>query len=309
METSLPHTPFGFGRRFFAVVSILLGLQVGLAYAAACFKQMVMHSPVRKLCLDLAITGRREICFHLVTLAATVIYQAGLLPPGEVCTVTDEWEYSRYKGSNKERLVVKDQGRRHQMDKNLHAGAPVYAKHTLKNLFKAIGIPRKVQAAAASGESESTSMGSNRDNEPDNTSGSDSRVTNNTDINAVAETAATWLVASAATHHATGNRSLLSGFKSVDDLNIQTGDGRRMPVSGLGYVSTETVVLPDVWFVPGLNQNIVSISQLIKLGCRVEMNSDACYIRGTTCGTIIGEAPVGKNGLFKLEFLNVPLVN
>jgi len=226
--------------------------------------------------------------------------------------VTDEWEHSRYKGGNKERLPVKDQGRHHQVEKFLHAGAPSYARHTLRNLFKAIGIPQKVQAAGtgASTESESTtSMGSNRDTEPDNTSGSNTRVAKNNGINAVAETAATWLIASAATHHATGNRSLLSGFKTIeDDLNIQTGDGRRMPVGGRGYVITDTVVLPDVWFVPGLNQNIVSISQLIKLGCRVEMNRDACYICGATDGTIIGEAPVGENGMFKLEFLKVPLV-
>uniref|UniRef100_A0ACD5Z9S0 Uncharacterized protein n=1 Tax=Avena sativa TaxID=4498 RepID=A0ACD5Z9S0_AVESA len=304
--TSLPIGPFGFGTRFVAVVSVLLGLQVGVAYAAACFKYFfLIHSPIRNFCLDLEIHGLRKICLLLVTLAAdTVTYQAGLSPSGGVWAVTDEWEHRRYKGSNQ----VKDQGRRHQMEKILYAGAPAYARHTLKNIFKVIGIPQKLQAANAL--SESTSMGSNRDTEPDNTSGSDTcRVAENNGINAVAETAATWLVASAATHHATGNRSLLSGFKTVDDLNIQTGDGRRMPVSGRGCVITETVLLPDVWFVPGLNQNIVSISQLIKLGCRVQMNHDACYICGATDGTIIGEAPVGENGMFKLEFLKVPLVN
>uniref|UniRef100_A0ACD5ZG49 Uncharacterized protein n=1 Tax=Avena sativa TaxID=4498 RepID=A0ACD5ZG49_AVESA len=304
METSLPIGPFGFGRRFVAVVSVLLGLQVGVAYAAACLKYFfLIHSPVvRNLCLDAQIHGLRKICLLLVTLAATVTYQAGLSPPGGVwAVIAGEWEHSRYKGSK-----VKDQGRRRQMEKILHAGAPAYARHTLKNLFKVIGIPQNVQAAAGASteSSESTSMGSNRDTEPDNT-----RVAKNNGINAVAETAATWLVASAATHHATGNRSLLSGFKTVDDLlNIQTGDGRRMPVSGRGCVITETVLLPDVWFVPGLNHNIVSISQLIKLGCRVEMNHDACYITGATDDTVIGEAPVGENGMFKLEFLKVPPV-
>ncbi|XP_044410232.1 uncharacterized protein [Triticum aestivum] len=160
--------------------------------------------------------------------------------------------------------------------------------------------------ASASRDSELLSVASYKETiEPENTSCSDSMAA----FIAVAKIPATWLVGSASTHHATGNRALLSGFKSVDGHNIHTGDGVRMPVCGRGCVITDAVVLPDVLFVPGLKKNIVSVSQLTQLGCSIVFKRDACYISGATDGTTIGKALVGENGMFKLEFLKVPLVN
>lgn len=177
----------------------------------------------------------------------------------------------------------------------------------LQNLPVATGIPPKAKPASVSRHSdESTSMGNYRETEPKNISDSNSKVATHDVINAVAKTAATWLVASAATHHATGNRDLLSGFKTLDDIYIQAGDGvSSMPVRGCGSVITEKVVLPDVWFVPGLTDNIVSASQLIELDYSVGFTRGVCYIRGATDDTVIGEAPVGEDGKFQLKFLQV----
>ncbi|KAM0835085.1 hypothetical protein ACQ4PT_063164 [Festuca glaucescens] len=181
---------------------------------------------------------------------------------------------------------------------------------TLQNLYEPSGVPAKAQAGV-SRDSESTSTGSYIETEPENSSGSDSRVTKHDDgINAVAKTAATWLVASAATHHATGNGSILSGFRTVEDgPYLEAGDGMPMLVRGRGAVITDTVVLPDVWFVPGLVKNIVSASQLIELDYSIVFTHGVCYIRRATDGTVIGKACVGDDGMFELEFLKVPLLN
>jgi len=127
--------------------------------------------------------------------------------------------------------------------------------------------------------------------------------------NAPAATAATWIVASAAPHHATGNRALLSDFTPEhSDIFLFAGDTGAMPmqVVGRGVVATETMLLPDVWYVPGLKANLVSVSQLAELDYSVAFGRSKCYIRSTTEGAVVGTAHAGEDGLFALDFLRVP---
>ncbi|XP_044949244.1 uncharacterized protein LOC123398863 [Hordeum vulgare subsp. vulgare] len=118
--------------------------------------------------------------------------------------------------------------------------------------------------------------------------------------------AATWLIATAASHHATGDHSLLSGFTPEDGLFVKAGDGSPMQVLGRGSVVTGAVVLPDVWFVPGLTANLVSVSKLTELDYSVGFARAACYIRCAADGTVIGKAHAGEDGMFELDFLRVP---
>jgi hypothetical protein len=120
-------------------------------------------------------------------------------------------------------------------------------------------------------------------------------------------TAATWLVASAAPHHATGNLDLLSNFTPEHDLFVQAGDEEPMQVCGRGSVITSSVVLPDVFFVPGLANNFVSASQLTELDYCIGFARASCFIRRMTDSTIVGKASLGEDGLFQLDYLKVPL--
>nr|TKW01324.1 hypothetical protein SEVIR_8G172300v2 [Setaria viridis] len=73
---------------------------------------------------------------------------------------------------------------------------------------------------------------------------------------------ADWFIASYATNHMTGDRTLISNLVPVSNQVVHAADGEGMQVCGRGSVITETVVLPDVWFVPGLTMNLVSVGQL-----------------------------------------------
>ncbi|RCV39553.1 hypothetical protein SETIT_8G233900v2 [Setaria italica] len=121
-----------------------------------------------------------------------------------------------------------------------------------------------------------------------------------------------WLIASAVPHHATGNRDLLSGFAPVQgDLFVKTGDAGAAPmrVVGTGNVVTDAVVLPDVWYVPGLVANVVSVSQLAELDYCVAFfgRGQQCYVRSAEDGVVVGAARAGEDGLFALDFIKVPL--
>lgn len=121
-------------------------------------------------------------------------------------------------------------------------------------------------------------------------------------------TSASWVVATAAPHHATGNRDLLQGFVTEhDDQFVHAVDGVPMPVKARGAVVTDAVVLHDVWFVPGLKSNMVSVSQLAELGYSVGFGCSECCIRSAGDGKIVGKAGLGKDGLYKLDFLKVSL--
>jgi hypothetical protein len=123
---------------------------------------------------------------------------------------------------------------------------------------------------------------------------------------AVDKTDVTWVLATAAVHHATGNRDLLSDFTTTTkELSVKAGDGVSMPVCGRGSVITGTVVLQDVWFVPGLTQNLVSVTQLTDLDYNVGFARGACVIKGAADGIVIGKAHVSQDRLFEVDFLKV----
>jgi hypothetical protein len=120
---------------------------------------------------------------------------------------------------------------------------------------------------------------------------------------------ATWRVACAAPHHMTGNRSLLltDGYMPVLDSNdgevvlVNLADNKQavpLRVSGSGSVRTESIALDDVWYVPGLDSNLVSTGQLARQGCAVNLGPGGCRI------TRDGSALVGT-ARFELDFLKV----
>ncbi|XP_037415694.1 uncharacterized protein LOC119278449 [Triticum dicoccoides] len=121
------------------------------------------------------------------------------------------------------------------------------------------------------------------------------------------KTSATWVVATAAAYHATGNRGLLFGFTPYQPGGfVESADGAApMQVLGHGSVITDTVVLPNVLYVPGLTANLVSASQLAELDYTVGFSRGACLIRSAADGTIVGKASVGGDGLFQLDFLQI----
>lgn len=128
-------------------------------------------------------------------------------------------------------------------------------------------------------------------------------------IKAVAvKTSATWALATAAPHHATGNCSLLSGFVTEhDDLFVHAVDMVPMPVRARGAVVTDAIVLPDVWFVPGLTANLVSVSQLAQLGYSIGFGCGECRVTSGVDGMIVGKARLRESGLYVLDSLKVSL--
>ena len=116
---------------------------------------------------------------------------------------------------------------------------------------------------------------------------------------------ADWFMASGATNHMTGDRALISNLVPVSNQVVQAGDGAGMLVCGRGSVNTETVILPDVWYVPGLTMNLVSVGQLTgDPDLSVSMGGGMCRIRKTSDGSVLGRAPL-RSRKYVVDFLKV----
>jgi len=104
---------------------------------------------------------------------------------------------------------------------------------------------------------------------------------------------------------ATGDRTLISNLVPVSNQVVQAGNGAGMLVCGRGSVNTETVVLPDVWYVPGLTMNLVSVGQLTEdPDLSVSMGGGMCRISKTSDGSVLGRAPL-RSRKYVVDFLKV----
>jgi hypothetical protein len=74
-----------------------------------------------------------------------------------------------------------------------------------------------------------------------------------------------------------------------------------------GAVITGAVVLPDVWFVPGLTENLVSVSQLAELDHSIGFGRGECCIRSSPDDKVVGKGRLQRGGHYVLDFLKVPL--
>uniref|UniRef100_A0A2N9HRZ2 Integrase catalytic domain-containing protein n=1 Tax=Fagus sylvatica TaxID=28930 RepID=A0A2N9HRZ2_FAGSY len=88
-------------------------------------------------------------------------------------------------------------------------------------------------------------------------------------------------------------------------LLITTADGSAMTVSHVGSISTPNLSVSDVFCVPKLHLNLLSVGQLTELGLNLFFSSRGCLVQDSRMGQIVGTAcKVGR--LFELTSLHLP---
>ncbi|XP_062198023.1 uncharacterized protein LOC133900794 [Phragmites australis] len=119
---------------------------------------------------------------------------------------------------------------------------------------------------------------------------------------------AAWFIASRASNHMTGDRTLISNLVPVSNQVVEAGNGEGMMVCGTGSVNTETVVLPDVWYVPGLTINLVSVGQLtLDPDLIVKIDRRACRVNKISDGSVLGRAHLTSGSKYEVDFLKIQL--
>uniref|UniRef100_A0A2N9J981 Integrase catalytic domain-containing protein n=1 Tax=Fagus sylvatica TaxID=28930 RepID=A0A2N9J981_FAGSY len=114
-----------------------------------------------------------------------------------------------------------------------------------------------------------------------------------------------WFLDSACCNHMTDNLHLTSAHTPPVLPTITTADGSAMTVSHVGSISTPNLSISDVFCVPKLHLNLLSVGQLTELGLNLFFSSRGCLVQDSRTGQIVGSArKVGQ--LFELTSLHFP---
>ena len=121
-----------------------------------------------------------------------------------------------------------------------------------------------------------------------------------------------WVLDTGASNHMTGIRSALTHLDEGVRGSVRFGDGSHVEIHGVGSVviqgrHQQHKVLTDVYYIPKLKSNIVSLGQLEEKGFKVVLED------GKLCGfdqerALLISAPRTVNRLYTVKFGLVPPV-
>ncbi|KAH1228406.1 putative transposon Ty5-1 protein [Glycine max] len=96
------------------------------------------------------------------------------------------------------------------------------------------------------------------------------------------ESSESWLIGSGCTNHMTYDKTLFKDLKPTNVSKVRIGNGGYIPVKGKGIVAISTCsgikLISDVLYVPNIDQNLLSVGQLIKKGFKVSFEHQHCFI-------------------------------
>jgi transposase InsO family protein len=118
-----------------------------------------------------------------------------------------------------------------------------------------------------------------------------------------------WFVDSGCSNHMSGKRESFEKLDETHKLKVKLGDNNSIQVEGKGTVIVKTLngirKLKDVYFIPELSQNLLSVGQLIRSGYTVVFCGDCCKIIETNTSNILAEVKMTDNKLFPLLITDV----
>ncbi|KAJ9557316.1 LOW QUALITY PROTEIN: hypothetical protein OSB04_011930 [Centaurea solstitialis] len=119
-----------------------------------------------------------------------------------------------------------------------------------------------------------------------------------------------WVVDSGATHHMTGNRSILSSLHKAFHPPVSLADGSSCPVQGFGSINNSTNLrLSSILFVPKFPNNFCSVSQITKRNnCCAIFFPTHCLFQELGTNRLIGTG-IESRGLYHLSLPSRPTAN
>ena len=100
----------------------------------------------------------------------------------------------------------------------------------------------------------------------------------NTALSTISSTSPTWLLDSACCNHMTHSPDVIPSHTSTSLPTIYTANGSPMHVSHLGNVSTLALPVSNVYQIPKLTYNLLSVGQLIELGFSLTFSSTGMVV-------------------------------
>ncbi|KAH9699455.1 hypothetical protein KPL71_024353 [Citrus sinensis] len=97
------------------------------------------------------------------------------------------------------------------------------------------------------------------------------------------ESSESWLIDSGCANHMTHNKDLFRELSNANSSKVRVGNGTYIAVKGKGTVAiitfSGTKFISDVLYVPEIDQNLLSVAQLIEKGNKVVFEDKVCLIK------------------------------
>ncbi|XP_019087687.1 PREDICTED: uncharacterized protein LOC109127454 [Camelina sativa] len=113
-----------------------------------------------------------------------------------------------------------------------------------------------------------------------------------------------WYLDNGASNHMSGNRDFFVNLDETIQGMVRFGDDLRIKIQGKGYVcfvfaNRDKKVLSNVYYIPNLRSNIISLGQATEVGCEVQMKESRLRIYERMGGLLI-ETGRSRNRLYKV---------
>ena len=127
----------------------------------------------------------------------------------------------------------------------------------------------------------------------------------NTALSTIPSNAHTWLLDSACCNHMTSSLNIVSSHPTTSLPTIYTANGSPMQVSHLGTISTPKLSVSNVYQIPQLTHNLLSVGQLTELSFCITFSFTGVVVQDSQTGQIVGTARKVER-LFELISLHLP---
>jgi len=119
-------------------------------------------------------------------------------------------------------------------------------------------------------------------------------------------TGETWYLDNGASNHMTGDREKFRELDSSVTGKVRFGDGSGVDIQGIGSIvfqgkNGEQWVLGDVYYIPKLRANLISLGQLTEIGYRVVLDDDEITVSEKNPYRLIMCVQRTANRLYKIE--------
>ncbi|KZV43091.1 hypothetical protein F511_04483 [Dorcoceras hygrometricum] len=121
------------------------------------------------------------------------------------------------------------------------------------------------------------------------------------------ESSENWLIDSGCTKHMTYDKYLFRELSSTTSSKVRVGNGKYITVKGKGTVAISTYagtkLISDVLYVPEVDQNLLSVGQLIEKGFKVVFEDRNCLIKDAEGQDTFKVKMKGKSFTLKIVFI------